>query len=513
MEIPRALLRHLYTTGSLARAGSGLRFELKNRLLDARVTALVAIRVDGRPIALEVVRIVVEGGPTLAAADLGRGGGFAFPVRQKIGVHLEGVRVGGGPHRIEVELDVAEQGRLVIDVEDALSTTEEARPRVPHADRGDDTCGLVRERQRFVEGFAGVKLEHVTRFSFDPARTRGNIENFTGVAQVPMGFAGPILVDGEHAKGEYLVPMATTEGTLVASYNRGIKVLNAAGGVRCTVSGDAMQRAPAFVFDSAREARDFCRWIDQNVDGIRDAAEATSSVAKLTRIDRYLSNKFAFLRFNYTTGDAAGQNMVGRATFAACQWILDRAVGVRGFYLEANLATDKKHSHLNVMHTRGKRVTAEATVPRALLERHLRVTPEQLHHHASLGTVGAFLSGAPNNGAHSPNGIAAIFVATGQDVANLAESSAAILYSELTREGDLYLSLTIPSLIVATHGGGTGLPTQQECLRVMGCTGRGSVRKLAEIVAGVALAGELSLGAAISSLDWVSSHERMGRHR
>jgi hydroxymethylglutaryl-CoA reductase (NADPH) len=158
-------------------------------------------------------------------------------------------------------------------------------------------------------------------------------------------------------------------------------------------------------------------------------------------------------------------------------------------------------------------VTAEATVPRDLLVQHLRVEPEALHRHAGLGTIGAVLSGASNNGAHSPNGITAMFIATGQDVANVAESSAAILYTDLTATGDFYISLTIPSLIVATHGGGTGLPTQREALRVMGCTGPGSARKLAEIMAAVALAGELSLGAAISSLDWVSSHERMGRHR
>jgi hydroxymethylglutaryl-CoA reductase (NADPH) len=386
-------------------------------------------------------------------------------------------------------------------------------PHVPH-ERGDDyTPEAVRSRQALVREATGVSLEHVGAFSFEPSRARGNIENFTGVAQVPLGFAGPILVRGEHADGEFLVPLATTEGTLVASYNRGIKVLNQAGGVKSTISADAMQRAPVFIFDSAREARDFCRFVERETDAIRAAAEATSRVAKLLYIDKYLSNKFAYLRFNFSTGDAAGQNMVGKATFIACQWILAHASDIRGFYLEANLATDKKHSHVNIMHTRGKRVTAEATVPRALLHDQLRVTPEQLHSHAALGTIGAILSGASNNGAHSPNGITAMFIATGQDVANVAESSAAILYTEVTPGGDLYLSLTIPSLIVATHGGGTGLPTQNECLRVMGCAGTGGAPRLAEIVAAVALAGELSLGAAISSLDWVSAHERMGRHR
>jgi hydroxymethylglutaryl-CoA reductase (NADPH) len=290
-------------------------------------------------------------------------------------------------------------------------------------------------------------------------------------------------------------------------------VLTLAGGVRTTVVADAMQRAPAFVFQDARAARDFVRWIGANLPEIRREAEATSSVARLIEIDPYVASRFVYLRFNFTTGDAAGQNMVGRATSAACNWILERAAGAQQFYLESNFATDKKASHINMLRTRGKRVTAEATIPRDLMKRHLRVEPEQLAHHYGVANVGAFLSGANNNGAQSANGITALFIATGQDVANVAESSAAILYSEVTPQRDFYISLTIPSLIVATHGGGTGLPTQRECLQILGCTGRGSVNRLAEIVAGVALAGELSLGSAISSADWVSSHEQFGRNR
>jgi hydroxymethylglutaryl-CoA reductase (NADPH) len=236
-------------------------------------------------------------------------------------------------------------------------------------------------------------------------------------------------------------------------------------------------------------------------------------VAKLLYVDPDLANKFAFLRFNFSTGDAAGQNMVGRATFAACSWILDNYAGVTNFYLESNFATDKKASQINIMRTRGKRVTAEATIARDVLIEQLRVEPEKLVYHYGVANVGAFLSGANNNGAQSANGITAMFIATGQDVANVAESSAGILYAELTPAGDLYLSLTIPSLIVATYGGGTGLATQRECLEMLGCYGKGKVNKLAEIVAGVTLAGEISLGAAISSSDWVSSHEKYGRNR
>jgi hydroxymethylglutaryl-CoA reductase (NADPH) len=388
-----------------------------------------------------------------------------------------------------------------------------SRPKVPLDKDNNYSAEIVASRQQFIQEQTGVKLEHLSHYSFDPERTRGNIENFTGVAQIPIGFAGPVLIDGMYAKGEFYIPLATTEGTLVASYNRGMKVLNQSGGIKTTVSGDAMQRAPVFIFDDARKAREFALWIDENYEGIKQTAESTTRVGKLVGIEKYHSNKFMFLRFNFRTGDAAGQNMVGRATFFACEWIRENCPLVGRYYLESNFATDKKGSYINTIMTRGKRVTAEATVPRQLLIEQMRTSPETLHYHHQVSQIAGFISGVNNNGAHSPNGITAMFIATGQDVANVAESSAGVLYVELTPDNDLYMSITIPSLIVATYGGGTGLPTQRECLEILGCAGPGNVYKFAEIVCAVVLAGELSLGAAVSSLDWVTSHEQYGRNR
>ena len=372
---------------------------------------------------------------------------------------------------------------------------------------------IIAERQRFVREHSGADIQHVFSHSFDPPVANGNVENFIGVAQVPIGLAGPVLINGEHANGWFHIPLATTEGTRVASYNRGMKVLSMSGGIKTTVTGDQMQRAPVFIFDDARGARDFAYWIDENMDGIRTAAEATSSIAKLVGIEKYHANKFMFLRFNFRTGDAAGQNMVGRATYFACEWIRANCPLVGRYFLESNFATDKKGSYINTIMTRGKRVTAEATVPRQILLDNMRTSPESLHYHHQVSTIAGFMSGVNNNGAHSPNGITAMFIATGQDVANVAESSAGVLYVEVTPDGDLYMSITIPSLIVATYGGGTNLPTQRECLEILGCHGRDKVFKFAEIVSAVVLAGELSLGAAISSLDWVTSHEKLGRNR
>ena len=512
MKIPSLILKQLYTLGSLENHEDGVRFALKNRLSDATVTRIAEVRVDGREVPPSRLTLDFDG-QSLPAAQVTAANAIPFPLSRVVRIRAGIDPLPKGPHEIALAFEATPFGSLAFKVKDAIAEEPAKRTSVPHDKENDYSREIVAQRQRFVEEYAGVKLQHIDKFSFDPSATKGNIENFTGVAQVPIGFAGPIKVNGEHAQGEFLVPLATAEGTLVASYNRGIKVLNLSGGVMCTVVGDKMQRAPVFVFDDARQGRDFGRWIDEHMDEIREQAEATSSVAKLTYIDRYLSNRFVFLRFNYTTGDAAGQNMVGRATFAACSWILENAPNIRHFYLESNFATDKKASQVNIMRTRGKRVTAECVIPRDVLVQHMRVDPETLHFHSNVANVGAFMSGANNNGCHSPNGITAMFIATGQDVANVSESSAGILYTEVTPKGDFYMSLTIPSLIVATHGGGTALPTQRECLSILDCVGKGKVKKLAEIVAGVALAGEISLAAAISSLDWVSSHEQYGRNR
>jgi hydroxymethylglutaryl-CoA reductase (NADPH) len=507
------LLRQLYTFGSLRNTGQGVQFSIKNRLSDAEFTELQSVRIDSSAVPLDAISLDLGDGARLSPNQISASQPIAFPLRKIVTVQAGIAALPLGKHRIEIAFKTKPFGALKFEVEDAIAEVDERRIHIPRDAADDFTPEIIGQRQSFVEQFSGVKLEHITKYSFDPRRAAHNCENFTGVAQIPLGFAGPITIRGEHAQGDFLIPLATSEGTLVASYNRGIKVANLCGGIKCTVVNDAMQRAPVFVFADARAGREFVSWIQENFDTIREHAEATSSVAKLHDIDPYLASKFVYLRFNYTTGDAAGQNMVGRATFAACGWILDHYSGVEHFYLESNFATDKKASQVNIMRTRGKRVTSELLIKRNVLIENMRVEPESLAYHHGVANVGGFLSGVNNNGAHSANAITAMFIATGQDVANVSESSAGILYAELTPEKDLYLSLTIPSLIVATYGGGTGLATQHECLEVLGCVGKGKVNKLAEIVAAVALAGEISLGSAISSSDWVSSHERYGRNR
>ncbi|WP_298918998.1 hydroxymethylglutaryl-CoA reductase [uncultured Algimonas sp.] len=391
-----------------------------------------------------------------------------------------------------------------------------ADPRIPRNRDNDYTAEMMAARRDFARARTGVALDHVGRTTIGPDRLPGNIENAIGAAQVPIGLAGPLTVHGEHVgPGEDVyVPMATTEGTLVASYNRGMRLLRECGGARVTIVERYMQRAPVFHFDGARDARDFGVWLDDNFDGVKRAADATTSVGRLSHVERYSVGAMLYTRMNFTTGDAAGQNMSGKAANAACQWIADHYQGaLKGYTLSGAIDTDKKHSQLNTIHSRGARVVAEVVLAPDKTEALMRATTTQLFRVRNVSHTGGMLAGTSSNGLHAANGLAALFIATGQDAANVAESQASISFVDLRDDGSLYWSLTLPSLIMATHGGGTGLPTQAECLALMGCVGTGKVGRLLEITAATVLAGELSLSSAIVAGDWVSSHDELGRNR
>ena len=387
-----------------------------------------------------------------------------------------------------------------------------SRNQIPRDHKDDHSHHSAAVRRDFLVDHTGTTLDHVAGFSFDPHTTRGNIENFIGAAQVPIGIAGPLLVHGEHASGEFYVPLATTEGALVASYNRGMRVIHESGGATVTIAQDRMQRSPAFLFASAREARDFGLWINENIENIRTVAQGTTSVGMLEGITQFAVGPNLYLRFDYTTGDAAGQNMTSKATNAACQWITSAYPHNVDFILSGNIDTDKKHSQINTLLSRGKRVIAEVTTTAHTLQNLVGVSPKDLFRARQISQAGAFMAGSANNGAHAANGLTALFIATGQDVANIAESHSGLLYTQLLDNGDYYWSITLPSMILATHGGGTGLATPQECLKLLGCTGPGTAKKLAEIAAATVLAGEISLASAVLAGDWVTGHEKLGRN-
>src|ERR1700761_1997072 len=304
-------------------------------------------------------------------------------------------------------------------------------PRVPRDKHDDYTHDMAAHRRECLRQQPGASLEHVGRFSFDPDVLPGNVENFSGVAQVPIGIAGPLRLNGEHAQGDFYVPMATTEGTLVASYNRGMRVLSECGGIKTTVVEDSMQRAPVFMFDEALEAREFGDWIERHEDEIRVAAEATTRSGKLTYIGQYQVGPLLYLRVNFTTGDAAGQNMTAKATEAACEWMKANYPGDLEYALTGAIDTDKKHSHINMLLTRGKRVVAEAVIQNDVLKRMMGVDTKSVYDYRQVHMVGGFLAGTASNSAHAANGLTAIFIATGQDAANVSESHAAITYTRL----------------------------------------------------------------------------------
>jgi len=507
------ILKKIYSTGSLKNVEDGVSFCIKNQIREAMLTGVFDVSINGKEVPMDDI-FIGNNGSSRKSAEIDMKNPIPFPFGEDMEIHAHIETLSKNrEHRIDLSIETEQFGTLDLTAVDSVVETRVEQQRIPCNKQANYEAAIIEKRQEFVEDFSGTKLNHSRQYSFDAALTQGNIENFTGVAQIPLGFAGPIKVNGEYAKGEFLIPLCTSEGSLVASYNRGMKILNMCGGITTTVLEDKMQRSPVFVFKSSREARDFAVWVDEHIHEIREQAESTSKVAKLIDIEKYLVSKLVHLRFNYYTGDAAGQNMVSLSTFVACNWMLAQYKGIEHFYMDGNMSTDKKCSQINTLNTRGKRVVGEVTIPRDILIQHMRVDPETLVYHNKVADIGAFMAGSSSNGLHAANALAALFLATGQDVANVAEASTGLLFTEVTPEGDLYGSLTLPSLIVATYGGGTGLPTQRECLEVLGCYGQGKVKKFTEIVAAVVVAGELSLAAAISSLDWVTSHERLGKNR
>ncbi len=513
LDIPEKILKRLYTYGSLKDTGEGVEFEVKNRLQDAKFTGITRLAINGVQIKPEDVRLETASGDTYQLEEVNDENPITFSVGDTVYVVVQGVDLDTGDHKIDLEFSAEPFGELSLSITDTIRDEGEL-PSIPRDEQDNYSDRAIKQRHEYLKEKTGVDLEHIPEFSFDAHTGEGNIENFIGVAQMPLGIAGPLKVNGEHADGEYPIPLATTEGTLVASYSRGMKAINMAGGAKTTVVDDRMNRAPVFVFEDARKAREFRDWVFDNYDTIKKKAEETSSVAELVEVEDYMTNNLANFRFSFRTGDAAGQNMVGKATFAACNWILQEYPGyVENFYLEGNLATDKKASKINDMMTRGKRVTAEVTLDEKTCLHHLGAEPESMAHHGKISDINAFFGGLDSNGAHAANGLASLFIACGQDEANVAESHATIGNVTLLDDNSLHVSVTIPSLIVATYGGGTGLPTQRECLKMLDCDGAGNVNKFAEIAAATVLAGELSLGAAISASDWVTSHDELGRNR
>lgn len=369
-------------------------------------------------------------------------------------------------------------------------------------------------RLEFLARETGSGLEALTGkqpFS-DLSRLEGNIENYIGMSMVPTGIIGPLRIMGSSANGDFFVPLATSEGALVASYHRGAKACYLSGGVTSVCLVEGVQRSPLFKFHDLTEVGAFIAWVLQQKEEFRRITGETSRYAKLIDFKTNIEGNHLMLIFEYHTGDAAGQNMVTLCTDAICQFIVKHSpVKPVFWFLESNYSGDKKATALSFSNVRGKKVTSEIVLSEQIVNEVLKTTPEAMAEYWRSSTIGIIQSGAIGAQGHYANGLTALFIATGQDAACVAEAATGITRMELNPDSSLYASVTLPNLIVGTVGGGTGLPTQRECLELMGCYGEGKARKYAEICGALVLSGELSIAAALSAGHFSAAHKKFGR--
>jgi len=348
-------------------------------------------------------------------------------------------------------------------------------------------------------------VEHISCF-------QGNIENFIGTVKVPVGLAGPLRVNGLFAQGDYAIPLATTEAALVASYHRGAQLISEVGGCSAMLLAEAVGRAPGFAFRTLAECRMVANWVEAHWETLRQEASKTTRYGELSAIRAVIEGNHLYLHCNFSTGDAAGQNMVTIATEVICAYILQHCpIKPEYSFVEANLSGDKKASAQSLQTVRGKKVSAEVYIPAELVHARLHTTPQRMADYWRMGAMGAVLSGTIGIQGHFANGLAALYIACGQDAACVAESAVGVTRFEVTSQGSLYAAVTLPNVIVGTVGGGTGLPGQHACLDILKLAGPGKARALAEVCAGVCLAGEISLVAALCAGHFTRAHKRLAR--
>ncbi len=370
-------------------------------------------------------------------------------------------------------------------------------------------------RRAVLAAETGASLETVGDAAVDATEADANVENMIGTAQVPMGVAGPVVVHGGAAVGEYYLPMATTEGALVASVNRGLSAIRSAGGATARVTASGMTRAPVFTVADVTEAETVVDWLEANTDRLREAAESTTSHGELLAVDPYVVGDNVFTRFVYDTKDAMGMNMATIATREAAS-VVEAETPASLVALSGNLCSDKKPAAINAVEGRGRSVSADVVLPREYVEETLKTTPAAMADgNTRKNLIGSAKAASLGFNAHAANTVAAVFLATGQDAAQVVEGANAITTMEARADG-LYASISFASLEVGTVGGGTGLPTQSEALEVLGLGGSGdppgaNADALAEVIAVGALAGELSLVAAFTARHHSSAHEELGR--
>ncbi len=393
-------------------------------------------------------------------------------------------------------------------------------PKVPA--RGLYTEEARRERVDFIEQVTGKQIPGISQNSFDPNKLMSNVEAFIGSVEIPVGIAGPLKIQGQKVNDFTYLPMATSEGALVASATRGATALSRSGGVHTRVMGQRMLRVPVFVMESMQAALFLAEWIQCHFEELKEQTKRFSNYANLIQVEPQVFGKAVHVHFVYETGDAAGQNMTTTCTWHACEWLIEQIgefkdLRIVNFMVESNLSNDKKVTYQSFLKGRGVKVMAECVLPEDVLKQTLKVSARQLVEAYQSFVTGSVAAGMVGININIANVIAAVFTAAGQDIACVHESSIGQLTLELTTDDQgndaVYASMMLPSLVIGTVGGGTSLAHQRECLDIMGCAGPGNSHRLAEIIAGYCLALDLSTLSAIASGQFASAHEKLGRNR
>lgn len=413
--------------------------------------------------------------------------------------------------RIRQFLKDAVDPRKPEDVAKLLPRHDPAPPRVPGG--AAVTEAAIAQRWALLHVDPAVQQEIADSRTLEQREAYArNIENLIGTVKVPVGLAGPLRVNGLFAQGDYYVPLATTEAALVASYARGAHLVTEAGGCTALVLNEGVSRAPGFAFSTLVDAALFVVWATGALEEFVRVAAGTTRHGRLVDMQVALEGNHVYLVFEFMTGDAAGQNMVTIATEAICRYVAEQApVKPTRAFIEANLSGDKKATTQSFMRVRGRKVSAEVRIPATLVRRRLHTTADAMIDYWRMSAVGGAMSGSIGLHGHYANGLAALFIACGQDAACVAEAAIGVTRFERMEDGGLYAAVTLPGLIVGTVGGGTGLPSQRACLRLLGLDGAGHARAFAEVCAATALAGELSIIGAIAAGEFGRAHERLAR--
>ncbi len=368
-------------------------------------------------------------------------------------------------------------------------------------------CHSVQSRKRMVEKTLGISLSSIGEHAISKD-INVHCENCIGGVSVPLGIAGPISIGVHNQKKPFYIPLATTEGALVASVQRGCKAIQESGGVTVVYEEKGVTRGPVFFTGSLKRSNDFKNWILNNETKLKKTAEKTSQHLQYKGVAIQIASPYVFLRFSYDTDLAMGMNMVTIATQAICKYVSEKT-GNSCVSLAGNYDIDKKPAWINSLFGRGLSVWAESRIASKTVKNILKTTPRKLYDvwHAKC-MIGSAVSGSLGFNAHFANIVAAFYIATGQDPAHTVEGSLGITTIALQEDNSLTCSVHLPAVMLGIVGGGTQIPAQKEALSIIGASDR---EELACVLAGAVLAGELSLLASLAEGSLAFAHTTLGR--